>query len=325
MMDLRISVIILTKNSALTIKRCIDSVIGALANLENPWEIIVVDAQSTDGTREILKRYKDFVKIIEDQGRGVGAARNLGVKVSRGDFVFFVDSDCIVEPLHFRKLLDAFDRETGIVWASGLWFKLPSDEKENSLINSLLEALSAIEEPEREGEYLFASTSLMAVRRDVFERIGGFWEYPFACEDMDFAYRALRAGFKIRKLRTKSVSLPRMNLRDLIRQQIWYGRGASIIYYKYRNDRSFWKNHGWEIFFKFYPLNYALFFLSILISSILGMLVFFSFSPSLSIKKKRLVRLSLRSTLIFDAVSRMAYAWGFLSGISWIFKRRRLL
>ncbi len=312
---MKISVVIPTKNNALTIEKAMDSVLKSLARIDNPWEIVVVDAHSTDGTLEILRKYSDYIKVIGDEGRGIGAARNLGVRNSTGDVIFFVDADCIVKPDHFSKLLRAFDGNTGIVWTSGLSFRLPS-KKEYRLQAAHLEAYSAIEEPNKEGESQIASTALLAVRRDVFEEIGGFWEHPFASEDMDFSYRVLKAGYKIRKVRTKSISLPRMTLRDMVRQQVWYGKGASIIYHKYRKDRKFWKIHGWNVLFRLgSPFNYISFILGVLISLFVSISLMFFFSPSLSLKKRRFVRLSPLSALIFDIVDRAAYLWGLLVGL----------
>jgi len=138
---MKISVVIPTKNNALTIEKAMDSVLKSLARIDNPWEIVVVDAHSTDGTLEILRKYSDYIKVIGDEGRGIGAARNLGVRNSTGDVIFFVDADCIVKPDHFSKLLRAFDGNTGIVWTSGLSFRLPS-KKEYRLQAAHLEAYS---------------------------------------------------------------------------------------------------------------------------------------------------------------------------------------
>jgi glycosyltransferase involved in cell wall biosynthesis len=81
-----VSVVIPTKNSARTIARCIKCVLQ-----EKPGEIIAVDALSTDGTVEILKKYG--VTVLNDKSGSLAHQRRLGVENARGPLVMFVDSD----------------------------------------------------------------------------------------------------------------------------------------------------------------------------------------------------------------------------------------
>lgn len=78
-----ISVIVLSYNSSETLDRCLSSIIDSYESKE----IIVVDAHSTDETPKILKKYEDRVKVIYDEGKGIGIARNLGVKASNGEII----------------------------------------------------------------------------------------------------------------------------------------------------------------------------------------------------------------------------------------------
>ncbi len=313
---MKISVVIPTKNNATTIKKVLDNVLRSLMRIELPWEIVIVDAHSTDGTSDILNEYSRYVKVLRDEGKGIGAARNLGVKGSDGDIIFFIDADCIVEHDHFNKLLNGFEtNDIGIVWTSGVWFKLPN-KREYRLMNAHLEAYSEIEDPRQEGLSLIASTALSAIRRDVLERVGGFWELPFASEDMDLSYRVLKAGYKIRKVCTKSISLPRTTIKEMMKQQVWYGRGASLVYFKYGRDGEFWRIHGWDAVYRLgFPLNYIVFILGALMSLFVSLPFILIFSPSLTLKKKRVVRLSPLSALIYEVVDRVAYLWGLLTGL----------
>lgn len=87
----RISAVIPAYNREKTIRRCIDSVVNQTVQ---PYEIIVVDDGSSDGTLEILeKEYSDKVRLIRQNHRGAQAARNLGILNAEGDYIAFLDSD----------------------------------------------------------------------------------------------------------------------------------------------------------------------------------------------------------------------------------------
>ena len=83
---MNISVIIPTHNRILFLKRSIDSV---LAQILQPYEIIIVDDGSSDGTSAMIKKNYPNLKLIYQENKGVSAARNTGVKASSGDWVCF--------------------------------------------------------------------------------------------------------------------------------------------------------------------------------------------------------------------------------------------
>jgi glycosyltransferase involved in cell wall biosynthesis len=100
-----ISVIIVTKNEEKTIKSCLKSIFD---QSYKPFEVILVDGNSTDGTVEKAKRFP--VKIIRESGRGSPAnARNLGAQAASGEILFFLDADvelaedCIGNALNYFK------------------------------------------------------------------------------------------------------------------------------------------------------------------------------------------------------------------------------
>ena len=86
-----ISAIILTKNSQATIRECLDSV-----SQNSPDEIIIVDGGSIDSTLDIVAEYID--KVYYDEGKGLCYARQLGAERASEEYVFYVDSDVILEP-----------------------------------------------------------------------------------------------------------------------------------------------------------------------------------------------------------------------------------
>ena len=86
----KVSVIIPTYNREKYVVKALDSVLSQ--NFED-YEIIVVDDGSTDNTKEDLKRYKDKINYIYQDNSGVSAARNTGIKLAKGEWLAFLDSD----------------------------------------------------------------------------------------------------------------------------------------------------------------------------------------------------------------------------------------
>lgn len=94
-MDNKISIIIPAYNAEKYIERCLDSILDQDYNIS--VEIIVVNDGSTDSTAMILKRYESqypgLIKIITKENGGVSSARNAGLSVATGVWIWFVDSD----------------------------------------------------------------------------------------------------------------------------------------------------------------------------------------------------------------------------------------
>ena len=91
---MKLSVIILTWNSELYIKQCLDSLIKDLIESNINFEIFVVDNGSLDKTKNILNEYKEKINVIFlTKNNGTTFSRNLAIKKSTGDFLLFLDSD----------------------------------------------------------------------------------------------------------------------------------------------------------------------------------------------------------------------------------------
>lgn len=103
----QISVIIPVFNVEKFLPQCLDSVTGqTFADIE----IICIDDGSTDKSPEILSRYADRdprIRIISRTNGGLSAARNAGLKIARGKYIFFIDSDDWIEPNTLEKLFAA--------------------------------------------------------------------------------------------------------------------------------------------------------------------------------------------------------------------------
>lgn len=92
-----ISIIIPVYNVAPFLKRCLDSVV---CQTYHNIEIILIDDGSTDESPKICDEYAiqyDTIKVIHKPNGGVSSARNLGIEISKGDYIIFIDSDDTVQ------------------------------------------------------------------------------------------------------------------------------------------------------------------------------------------------------------------------------------
>jgi glycosyltransferase involved in cell wall biosynthesis len=103
-----VSIIVPAYNERATIGRLLDGVAAkTLAGLDK--EIIVVESNSTDGTREIVQGYADrpgFRVLLEERPRGKGAATRLGLAAARGDIVLIQDADLEYDLDDYELLLE---------------------------------------------------------------------------------------------------------------------------------------------------------------------------------------------------------------------------
>lgn len=195
--DQTISIIILNRNNKKTIIKCVESLL--LFNTYN-YEIIVVDNQSTDGSYEFLQEeYGDHIKLVKNTKNGCSSGRNLGVQNSKGELIFFLDSDqWIIEKNWLDDALEILKtrRDIGAVgWNAG-WFD------ENSVEGPIVDyypnrAIKPNELFRTDVTYLATSGLLMA--KLLFEEIGGFDEYydPTCFEDTDLSLMIRNKGYKL--------------------------------------------------------------------------------------------------------------------------------
>lgn len=91
-----ISIIVPVYNTEKYIERCLDSIMKQ--DYPN-FEVILVNDGSTDESGIIIQKYKEKYKnisYIKQENKGVGAERNAGIKVAKGDYISFVDSDDLI-------------------------------------------------------------------------------------------------------------------------------------------------------------------------------------------------------------------------------------
>jgi glycosyltransferase involved in cell wall biosynthesis len=94
-----VSAVVCTRNSVLSIEQCLRSLQAA-----GVAEIIVVDARSTDGTRQVAEGLASLV--LQDEGIGLGAARNLGITQTTKPLILNMGSDNVLPPRQLQKMID---------------------------------------------------------------------------------------------------------------------------------------------------------------------------------------------------------------------------
>jgi O-antigen/teichoic acid export membrane protein len=101
--DLKVSVVVPARNAAAWLGECLESI-----DLQHPHEMIVIDGCSTDDTIKIARSFGAHV--ISDEGRGLPAARMLGVRTASSDVVALIDADVVLPPGSLERLLGEFER-----------------------------------------------------------------------------------------------------------------------------------------------------------------------------------------------------------------------
>ena len=177
-----VSVIVPAYNSAVTIERCV----GALRRQRTaiPFEVVVVDSGDDDTPERVARVFPEARVVRTGRRLMPGEARNLGAATARADVLAFLDSDTCpsedwVETVH-RAMATGVEVVCGSV-ANANPHSAVSRAEELLMFNEFL-----TDSPK--GPRWFAVSASMAVRRDVYEQVGGFPDWRGA-EDIIFSRR----------------------------------------------------------------------------------------------------------------------------------------
>lgn len=104
-----------------------DALESALAQTHRPIEIIAVDNNSTDQTKEILldyqSRYPELIKVLAEKKQGAPAARNLGLKYAKGEWLQFLDADDVIFPEKIKDQLQLAEEKNATYVAGAAIFR----------------------------------------------------------------------------------------------------------------------------------------------------------------------------------------------------------
>ena len=215
-----ISIIIPSYNRAEFLKEAIQSVLDQdyfSGNSEaSIFELLVIDDGSTDQTKTVVDSFSSPIVYRYQDHKGVSAARNLGIKLSRGDYVAFLDSDDLwkKDKINVQMSLMNSLPQTRICYTEEIWIRnmvfVNPKKKHQKYSGWIFEKVLPL---------CLLSLSSTLFHRSVFKEVGIFDEDLPACEDYDLGIRvALRYPIH---LITKPLIIKRGGHSDQLSHKYW--------------------------------------------------------------------------------------------------------
>ena len=193
-----VSVVVIARNEELTISSCVQAAIGSLETAlakgkVEGGEVILVDSASTDATVQIARKYPiTILRLRKEWPMSAAAGRQIGLEHSRGDLIFFIDGDTVVESDWLSGALD-YINEPQVAAVSGTVFET---ETGDSMLAHEIQAYLVRSRPSGEfGEIEVAPIGLF--RREVLDAVSGFHPFLRGAEDLDLGFRIALGGRRI--------------------------------------------------------------------------------------------------------------------------------
>ena len=220
-MNPKISIVTITYNSGATLEETILSVIGQdYKNLE----YLIIDGGSTDNTLEIVERYRERIDIVvSEPDKGISDAFNKGISRATGEIVVIINSDDILLPGALTKIAQAYSPKTDVYSGLMYFWNDKTDEKILYRPDLTFERLKLQYSVVHQGRF---------IRRDAYERFGGFQVELKYMMDIDLLCRMYQRGARF-QLVDAPLALFRMG-----------GATNNSIYKKKEDYRLFVKNFG---------------------------------------------------------------------------------
>jgi glycosyltransferase involved in cell wall biosynthesis len=208
----------------------LDDQLRALADqqCEEPWEVVVADNGSTDGSAELAQTWADQVdgfRVVDASVvRGAPAARNVGVRAAKGDLLAFCDADDAVEKGWLAHCVAALEHADVVAGVFDFWS-----------LNAGPESPPTPAATRQLGFLPAGLTANLAVRRIAFEDVCGFTEELRLGDDIDLCWRLQLRGFRFAIAPEAIVAKrERSTFSEVFRQTTAYGRCGPVLYRRYR-------------------------------------------------------------------------------------------
>ncbi len=200
---MRVSCILPCRNEEKFIGPCLDSFL-ATAYPHDQLELLVVDGDSNDGTREIVQAYSakhPCIRLLDNPKRIVPTALNIGIRAATGDVIVRLDAHVVYPPDYVPKCVAALET-SGADNVGGIVVTLPANQ------TPMAEAIAVgLSHPFGVGNSWFRIGTAEArwvdtvpfgcFRRELFSRIGLFDEELVRNQDDEFNFRIIREGGRI--------------------------------------------------------------------------------------------------------------------------------
>ncbi|WP_017292530.1 glycosyltransferase family 2 protein [Geminocystis herdmanii] len=180
------SVIIPTYNRANLIEKTVDSVLN---QDYRDREIIIVDDGSKDNTLDVLKKYKNQVRVLRQNNQGAGAARNLGLKFANGQYITFLDSDDLWFPWTLNTYKKVILDTNFPAFVAGKELNFFNEQEILSVSQSQLEVTLYNDYYASAYEDIWIGTCSTAIKKDTLDQVGGYCNQNINAEDSDLWLR----------------------------------------------------------------------------------------------------------------------------------------
>ena len=189
-----ISFVIPTLNEEQVLK---DTIVSLRKLKAVPYEIIVSDGHSSDGTLDIAKKLAD--KVVEHDGKTrqtISGGRNAGAAAAKGELLVFFDADCHIlsdQDAFFAEAVKQFDNNPKLV---GLTVNIRIDADKETAADKIIYSVLNFNLAFRNNIFHSGESTgeFQMIRKSAFDQIGGFDEKLVTREDADMFYRLAKIG-----------------------------------------------------------------------------------------------------------------------------------
>jgi glycosyltransferase involved in cell wall biosynthesis len=183
-------------NEEALIGKCIEAVLAEVSRSGRDIEIVVVNNNSTDRTREIAASYPG-VRVVDETEKGLVAARDAGFRATTAELIANIDADTMVPPGWIDIVFSEFEKDPRLVCLSGPYIYYDLNLFQRAIVGMFYGLTTLIYWVNR---YVLRVGSVVqggnfVLKRDAWTRAGGFnREIKFYGEDTDVAVRLSKQG-----------------------------------------------------------------------------------------------------------------------------------